>query len=225
MVRVQNEWIPSVPQNFSTKDVMIIGTAGFTAMLAVKKMLNHGTEPRSGKVLVTGASGGLGSLAVMILKKLKFEVVAATTKPNNIDYLKFIGAKEVILVQELEEPKKLLDKQKWAAVIDTLGSRTLAIACAATKIDGAVISCGNVQGMDLHTSVAPFILRGISLYGVNSVYRSTSNRKQIWNLLSDTLSCSELLQISSEFSFDKTILIAENVFKGETFGRSIIKLN
>jgi len=169
MARVKAEWLIPLPKGFTAKQALAIGTAGYTAMLCVMALQSHGLKPSDGEVLVTGAAGGVGSFAVALLSKLGFTVVASTGRLSEANYLKQLGASEVIERSILSAPGKPLAKERWAAVVDSVGSHTLANACAQTKSDGAVAACGLAQGMDFPSSVAPFILRGITLYGINSV--------------------------------------------------------
>ncbi len=225
LVRVNSEWLTKIPENLSQKSVMSIGTAGFTAMLAIAKLEEHGINQKSGKILVTGASGGVGSISVAILSNLGFEVIAMTGNSDNKSFLKSLGAKEIINRFSSEEEVKILDKQKWIGVIDTVGSTTLAKACSSTLSDGAVVACGNAQGLDFPTSVAPFILRGINLYGIDSVKKSQECRSKIWNRLSTDLPIEKLQKITNEYSFDEIISTAHALLNGNIKGRVVIKIN
>ena len=224
LVRVNSEWLTKIPEKLSLKSVMSIGTAGFTAMLAIAKLEEHGINQKSGKILVTGASGGVGSISVAILSNLGFEVTAMTGNSDNTSFLKSLGAEEIINRFSSEEEVKILDKQKWIGVIDTVGSTTLAKACSSTISDGAVVACGNAQGLDFPTSVAPFILRGINLYGIDSVKKSQECRSKIWNRLSTDLPIEKLQKITNEYSFDEIISTANALLNGNIKGRVVIKI-
>ncbi|MEY2662144.1 MAG: hypothetical protein RIQ35_461, partial [Pseudomonadota bacterium] len=182
--RVKAEWLIPLPKGFTAKQALAIGTAGYTAMLCVMALQKHGVKPADGEVLVTGAAGGVGSFAIALLSKLGFTVVASSGRPQEAEYLRSLGAAEVIDRSSLSEPGKPLARERWAAVVDSVGSHTLANACAATKSEGAVAACGLAQGMDFPGSVAPFILRGVTLYGINSVTVPKAKRIAAYEQLS-----------------------------------------
>jgi len=175
--KVKGDWLVAKPAGMTLKQSMAIGTAGYTAMLCVLAIENHGVKPGDGEVLVTGAAGGVGSIAVAVMAKLGYRVVASTGRLSESDYLKSLGASDIMDRNELSSPGKPLGKERWAAVIDTVGSHTLANACATTRWDGAVAACGLAQGMDFPATVAPFILRGVTLYGINSVTTPRAKRE------------------------------------------------
>ena len=184
MARVKAEWLIPLPKGFTAKQSLAIGTAGYTAMLCVMALQSHGLKPSDGEVLVTGAAGGVGSFAIALLSKLGFTVVASTGRLSEASYLKQLGAAEVIDRAALSAPGKPLAKERWAAVVDSVGSHTLANACAQTKSDGAVAACGLAQGMDFPSTVAPFILRGVTLYGIDSVTVPRAKRIAAYEQLS-----------------------------------------
>ena len=178
--RLNGDWLVPLPAEFTTRQAMAIGTAGYTASLCVDALLDHGVSPDQGEVLVTGATGGVGSVAIALLAKAGFEVAAATGKSSEAEYLEKLGAATVLDRAELAEKGKALQKERWAGVVDTAGSYTLANACAQTRYGGAVAACGLAQGMDFPASVAPFILRGVSLLGVDSVMAPKARRLAAW---------------------------------------------
>lgn len=222
--RLRSEWLIPLPNNLTPKQAMSIGTAGYTAMLCVNALEQNGIQPNSGKVLVTGANGGVGSFAVAILAKLGYEVIASTGRLNESNYLKLLGATEIIDRAELSEKGKPLMKERWIAAIDSVGSHTLANICASTQYGGVVAACGLAQGMDFPATVAPFILRGITLKGVDSVMCPESLRMQAWQRLSDIVDDELLAKISREISLDDVIPTAEKLLKGEVRGRVIVRI-
>ena len=199
--RVKSDWLIPLPKGLTAKQALAIGTAGYTAMLCVMALEKHGTKPGDGEVLVTGAAGGVGSIAIALLSKLGFKVVASTGRMAEAEYLKKLGATEVIDRASLSAPGKPLAKERWAAVVDSVGSHTLANACAQTKSEGAVAACGLAQGMDFPSTVAPFILRGVTLYGINSVTVPRGKRIAAYEQLSKLLDLKILDEISHEISF------------------------
>jgi acrylyl-CoA reductase (NADPH) len=190
--RVRGDWLVALPSALSTRQAMAIGTAGYTAMLCVMALQRHGLTPAAGDILVTGANGGVGSVDIALLSKLGFRVVASTGRPQEADALKALGAAEVIARDELSAPGKPLAKERWAGVVDAVGSHTLANACAGTKYGGALAACGLAQGMDFPASVAPFILRGITLYGIDSVMAPKPLRERAWQRLAGDLELGKL---------------------------------
>jgi acrylyl-CoA reductase (NADPH) len=223
--RVKAEWLIPLPKGFSAKQALAIGTAGYTAMLCVMALQKHGVKPADGEVLVTGAAGGVGSFAIALMSKLGFTVVASSGRPQEADYLRSLGAAEVIDRSSLSEPGKPLARERWAAVVDSVGSHTLANACAATKSEGAVAACGLAQGMDFPGSVAPFILRGVTLYGINSVTVTKAKRIAAYEQLSALVDLTTLEAISHEISLGETIEYADALMKGNVRGRVIVDVN
>jgi len=223
--RVKADWLIPLPKGFTAKQALAIGTAGYTAMLCVMALQKHGLKPTDGEVLVTGAAGGVGSFAIALLSKLGFTVVASSGRPQEADYLKSLGAAEVIDRSSLSEPGKPLARERWAAVLDSVGSHTLANACAATKSEGAVAACGLAQGMDFPGSVAPFILRGVTLYGINSVTVPKAKRIAAYEQLSALVDLTTLEAISHEISLEEAIQYADALMKGNVRGRVIVDVN
>ena len=223
--RVKADWLIPLPKDLTAKQALAIGTAGYTAMLCVMALEKHGTKPSDGEVLVTGAAGGVGSIAIALLSKLGFKVVASTGRMAEAEYLKKLGATEVIDRASLSAPGKPLAKERWAAVVDSVGSHTLANACAQTKSDGAVAACGLAQGMDFPSTVAPFILRGVTLYGVNSVTVPRGKRIAAYEQLSKLLDLKTLDEISHEISLADSIEYAQKLMAGNVRGRLIVDVN
>ena len=225
MARVSGDWLIAKPQALSSQDCMSIGTAGYTAMLCVLALERNGVRPDSGEILVTGASGGVGSFAISILSALGYQVVASTGKKDEYGFLIDLGAKEVIERSLLSEAGKPLQKERWAGVVDTVGSHTLANACASTKYGGVVTACGLAGGMDLPLTVAPFILRGVSLIGVDSVMASKAVRENAWARLSTDLKPSVISQIAKVVSLRDAINVGEDILKGSIKGRVVVNVN
>ena len=223
--RVKADWLIPLPKGFTAKQALAIGTAGYTAMLCVMALHKHGVKPADGEVLVTGAAGGVGSFAIALLSKLGFTVVASSGRPQEAEYLRSLGAAEVIDRSSLSEPGKPLARERWAAVVDSVGSHTLANACAATKGEGAVAACGLAQGMDFPGSVAPFILRGVTLYGINSVTVPKAKRIAAYEQLSALMDLNTLEAISHEISLGEVIQYADALMKGNVRGRVIVDVN
>lgn len=223
-VTVSGDWLIQKPSAFSFKDTMIIGTAGYTAMLCVMALQKHGIKPSDGKILVTGANGGVGSIAIILLNHLGYEITASTGRPQESEYLTRLGASEIIDRAELSSPGKPLNKEIWAGVIDTVGSHTLANACAATKYRGAVAACGLAGGMDFPAMVAPFILRGITLYGIDSVMAPIELRKEAWERLATELDKTKLDALTTEISLAESLEAAHEILDGKVRGRIIVKL-
>lgn len=222
--RLQSEWLIPLPQALSPQQAMAVGTAGYTAMLCVMALEKHGITPAMGKILVTGAVGGVGSYAVRLLHKLGYDVVASTGRPTETDYLKSLGANEVIDRALLSEPGKPLQKEQWAGVVDCVGSHTLANACASTQYGGAVAACGLAQGMDLPATVAPFILRGVTLYGIDSVMRPLADREAAWQRIGELLTADDFDTIGKTIGLDGVIQAAHDLLDGTIQGRVIVKL-
>jgi acrylyl-CoA reductase (NADPH) len=223
--RVKADWLIPLPKGFTPKQALAIGTAGYTAMLCIMALQKHGLKPNDGEVLVTGAAGGVGSFAITLLSKLGFTVVASTGRLGEADYLKKLGAAEVIDRASLSAPGKPLAKERWAAVVDSVGSYTLANACAQTKSDGAVAACGLAQGMDFPSTVAPFILRGITLYGINSVTMSRATRIAAYEQLSKLVDVKTLDEISHEIGLEESLKYAAELMAGNVRGRIIVDVN
>ncbi|MCU4539214.1 oxidoreductase [Acinetobacter bereziniae] len=223
-VTVSGDWLIQKPITFSFKDTMIIGTAGYTAMLCVMALQKHGIKPSDGKILVTGANGGVGSIAIIILSHLGYEITASTGRPQESEYLTGLGATEIIDRAELSSQGKPLNKEIWAGVIDTVGSYTLANACASTKYRGAVAACGLAGGMDFPATVAPFILRGITLYGVDSVMAPIDLRKEAWERLAKELDKTKLDTLTTEIQLSEAIHFSNEILDGKVRGRVVVKL-
>ncbi len=225
LASVKSEWLILLPKAFTPKQSLAIGTAGYTAMLCIMALQRHGLKPSDGEILVTGAAGGVGSFAISLMHQLGFTVVASSGRPEETPYLKSLGATEVIDRASLSQPGKPLAKERWAGVIDSVGSHTLANACAATKANGAVAACGLAQGMDFPATVAPFILRGITLYGINSVTQPKQQRIEAWDQLASLCKPDQLTTIAKEISLGESILCAENLIGGKVRGRVIVDVN
>lgn len=221
--RLRGEWLVRRPERFSAKQAMAIGTAGYTAMLCVLALERHGLKPGDGEVLVTGATGGVGSIAIAVLSKLGHAVVAATGKASEEAYLRSLGAARVIDRAELAAPGKPLQKERWSGVVDAVGSHTLANACAQTRYGGAVAACGLAQGMDLPASVAPFILRGVSLLGVESVMVPLPVRERAWGRLAQDLDSAKLDAITTEVPLADAIAAAARLMDGQVRGRIVVR--
>ena len=219
---LSSDWLIPLPANLSAKQAMQIGTAGYTAMLSVIALEKQGITPDSGEVLVTGANGGVGSFAIYLLSQLGYQVTAATGRMEQADYLKSLGATHVIDRNEFSNPGKPLQKERFAAAIDSVGSHTLANICASLKYGGVVTACGLAQGMDLPASVAPFILRGISLMGIDSVMRPKADRVEAWDRLASLVSSDYLDKISTEITLDQVIENAEQLMQGQIRGRVVV---
>ncbi|MDM5187229.1 YhdH/YhfP family quinone oxidoreductase [Bacillus sp. DX4.1] len=225
-IRVPASWVVPLPEGISLKESMMYGTAGFTAALSVHKLIASGISPEQGKVLVTGATGGVGSVAVSILAKLGYEVVAATGKKDEEDMLFQLGAKEVIHRDKINDQSgKPMLKGVYAGVIDTVGGNTLATALKVVQYGGSVTTCGNVAGHELATSVYPFILRGINLLGIDSVQCSMTVRKQVWLLLAEEWKNPELLRYTVECTLEGLDEKIEHILQGELKGRTIVNLS
>ncbi|MCY1209523.1 Acrylyl-CoA reductase AcuI [compost metagenome] len=223
--RLNGDWLIPLPAAFSPRQAMAIGTAGYTAMLCLLALERHGLKPGQGDVLVTGANGGVGSFAIALLARLGYRVVAATGRTNEADYLKGLGAAEIIDRHELSEPGRPLAKERWVAAIDSVGSHTLANVCAGLRADGAVAACGLAQGMDFPASVAPFILRGVSLLGINSVTRPRAERIEAWDRLARDLDVSQLDAITREIGLGDAIAVAGDLLAGKVRGRVVVNVN
>jgi len=222
--RVKGEWPVRLPAGMSARDAMAIGTAGYTAMLAVLALERAGIVPARGPIVVTGAAGGVGSVAIALLAKLGYAVTASTGRPNEAEYLKGLGAAEVIDRAELTGPVRPLAKERWAGGIDAVGSTTLANILSMTKYGGAVAACGLAGGMDLPASVAPFILRGVSLLGIDSVMCPLPLRQQAWRRLATDLDRSKIAAMTSEIGLDGVIEAGRRIVAGQVRGRIVVKI-
>ncbi|MEA2990322.1 MAG: acrylyl-CoA reductase [Alphaproteobacteria bacterium] len=222
--RVKADWLVRLPASMSPRDAMAIGTAGYTAMLAVIALERHGVKPANGPVVVTGAAGGVGSVAVAILAKLGYEVTASTGRPEEADYLKGLGAAEIIARSELAGPVRALAKERWAAGVDAVGSTTLANVLSMIRYRGAVAACGLAGGMDLPTTVAPFILRGVSLLGIDSVYRPRADREQAWKRLEFDLDRAKLVDMTREIGLADVMEAGRQIVEGRVRGRIVVKI-
>jgi acrylyl-CoA reductase (NADPH) len=219
--RVKGDWLIKRPNGISAKQAMGIGTAGYTAMLCVMALERHGITPGDGPILVTGANGGVGSVAISVLGKLGYEVIASTGRPEEADFLKSLGASEIIDRAELSEKGRPLGKERWAGAVDAVGSHTLANAIAQTKYGGAVAACGLAQGFDLPATVMPFILRGIALLGVDSVMAPKALREEAWSRLAKDLDMGKLDALTTEIGFDDLIETANDIVEGKVRGRVV----
>lgn len=223
--RVKGDWLIPLPAAFGPRQAMSIGTAGYTAMLCVLALERHGVTPAAGEVLVTGAAGGVGSVAVAVLARLGYTVVASTGRPAEADYLKTLGAAEIVDRAQFSAPGKPLAKERWAAAIDTVGSHTLANVCASLRYRGVVAACGLAQGMDLPATVAPFILRGVTLAGVDSVYCPRADRLAAWQRLATDLDPALLDTITHEIGLGEAIATAGQLLDGKVRGRVVVDVN
>ena len=223
--RVKGDWLIPLPQRFSARQAMAIGTAGYTAMLCVLALERYGLKAGDGSVLVTGANGGVGSFAVALLAKLGHQVVASTGRVAESDYLRRLGATGVIDREDLQEPGKPLQKERWSAAVDSVGSHTLANVCAQLRYNGAVAACGMAQGLDFPGSVAPFILRGVTLLGIDSVMRPKADRIAAWDRLARDLHGPILEDIAGENPLAQAIDAAGKLMRGEIRGRLIVNPN
>lgn len=219
--RLKGDWLVPLPDGLSARQAMGIGTAGYTAMLCVMALEQQGVRPGDGEVLVTGASGGVGGVAIAILSQLGFRVIASTGRVHEEGYLRELGAAEVIDRRVLSEPGKPLQKERWAGAVDSVGSTTLANVCATTRYGGVVTACGLAQGMDFPVTVAPFILRAVSLIGIDSVMAPVERRRAAWDRLK-TLDQSKLEALCQEIQLDEVIECAPRLLAGEVRGRMIV---
>lgn len=222
--RVPGAWLQPVPQPFSTRDAMAIGTAGYTAMLAVLALEHGGLTPDRGAILVTGASGGVGSVAVALLADLGYRVIASTGRAEESDYLKALGAAEVIDRATLSEAGRPIGTPRWAGAIDSVGSHTLANVLAQTDYRGVVAACGLAQGLDLPASVLPFILRNITLAGIDSVNAPMAVRQKAWARLASGLDLGKLASTTAEITLADVPAVAANILQGKVRGRTVVKV-
>lgn len=219
---LNSDWLIPLPAALSPKQAMQIGTAGYTAMLSVIALEKQGITPSDGEILVTGANGGVGSFAIYLLNQLGYNVTAATGRMEQSDYLKELGASQIISRDELSNPGKPLQKERFAGAVDSVGSHTLANICASLKYGGVVTACGLAQGMDLPASVAPFILRGVSLIGIDSVMRPKKDRVEAWGRLASLVKADYLDKISTEITLEQVIENAEQLMEGKIRGRVVV---
>ncbi len=222
--RLKGDWLVKLPAAFTPRQAMAIGTAGYTAMLCVMALEDGGVKPGTGEVLVTGATGGVGSVAVALLSRLGYQVVASTGKTSEEAYLRTLGAAGIIDRAELSKPGKAMQKERWAAVVDAVGSHTLANALAQTRYGGTVAACGLAQGMDLPTTVHPFILRGVSLVGVDSVMAPRALRQRAWSRLATDLDLAKLEGMIDEVPLDGAIAKAQALMDGKVRGRVVVRI-
>ena len=223
--RLKGEWLVPLPLGLSSKQAASIGTAGYTAMLCVLGLEKQGVTPDKGEIIVTGAAGGVGSVAIALLAKRGYTVVASTGRMNEADYLKSLGATEVIDRVTLSAPGKPMAKERWAGAVDTVGSHTLANVLASTKYLGVVTACGLAQGIDLPSSVAPFILRGVTLLGIDSVMAPKANRLEAWARLASDLDKAKLDAMTTEITLSQAITKASEILAGQVRGRLVVNVN
>jgi len=223
--RVSGDWLIPLPKEFSTREAMAIGTAGYAAMLAVMALERHGVDFDTGPVVVTGAAGGVGSMAVSLLSRLGYQVVAVTGRAHEHDYLAGLGAGEIIDRAELGQPAKLLGKERWAGGVDAVGGNILANVLSMTRQHGAVAACGNASGMELPTSVAPFILRGVSLLGIDSVYQPKQRRIEAWARLAHDLDRDKLVEMTTTLPFSGIVNAAHDIVAGKVRGRLVVEID
>ena len=223
--RLNSDWLIALPAGIEPKQAMGVGTAGYTAMLCVMALERYGITPASGPIVVTGANGGVGSVAISILSKLGYHVIASTGRVDESDFLKELGANEIIDRAELSQAGRPLGKERWAGGVDAVGSHTLANLLAQTNYGGAVAACGLAQGFDLPATVMPFILRGVALLGVDSVMASKELRKEAWSRIATDLDMSKLAALTTEIGFDDIIQTATDIVDGKVRGRVIVDIN
>jgi acrylyl-CoA reductase (NADPH) len=222
--RVKGDWLVKLPAAFTPRHAMAIGTAGYTAMLSVLALERHDVTPEKGEVLVTGAGGGVGGIAIALLHRLGYRVVASTGRAEEAEYLRRLGAAEVIDRATLSAPGKPLAKERWAGAVDSVGSHTLANVCASMRYRGTVTACGLAQGMDFPATVAPFILRGVTLAGIDSVYRPLADRQEAWARLARDLDLEKLESMTREIALDQAIASAGEVLAGRVRGRLVVRV-
>ena len=223
--RVNGDWLVKLPEKFTTKQAMAIGTAGYTAMLCVLALEKNGVTPEKGEILVTGATGGVGSVAISLLAKLGYNVTASSGRAIHSEYLKSLGAKTVIDRKELSEKGRPLGKEIWAGAIDSVGSHTLANICASIKYGGTVAACGLAQGYDLPATVMPFILRNVTLAGIDSVYCPIEERTVAWERLAQDLNLAHLDSMITTIALSEVVSTANNMLSGKTHGRILVDVN
>ncbi len=223
--RVKGDWLIPLPAGLTSRQAMAIGTAGYTAMLCALALARHGVAPEGGEILVTGTPGGVGNVAIAILSGWGYQVVASTGKLDHADYLKKLGAREVVDRNELSAPGKPLQKERWAGVVDSVGSHTLANACAQTRYGGVVAACGLAQGFDFPATVMPFILRGVTLAGVDSVMAPPPRRIEAWQKLAATLDLAKLDAITTEIPLHGALVAGADIVAGKVRGRLVVDVN
>ena len=225
VARLKGDWLIPLPKAMAARDAAAIGTAGYTAMLCVMALERHGVKPGDGEIVVTGAAGGVGSVAVAVLAKLGYQVVAVTGRASEADYLKGLGASSVMDRAELSAPGKPLAKERWAGAVDVVGSHTLANVCASTRYRGVVTACGLAGGMDLPATVAPFILRGVTLVGIDSVMCPRQERLIAWQRLAVDLQAQKLESMVQEIGLGQAIDMAGQLLQGKVRGRVVVDVN
>ncbi len=223
--RLKGDWLVPLPEAFTPRQAMGIGTAGYTAMLCVLGLEKNGVTPDQGEIIVTGSAGGVGSVAISLLAKLGYTVIASTGRPDQEVYLKDLGAADIIDRNTLAEPGRPLGKERWAGAVDAVGSHTLANICATTKYGGTVTACGLAQGFDLPATVMPFILRRVTLAGIDSVYRPKADRVEAWNRLATDLDIAHIEAMISEIALGDAIATASDQMAGKTRGRVVVDVN
>lgn len=223
--RLSGDWLIALPDQLTPLQAMSIGTAGYTAMLCVLALERHGVTPGDGEIIVTGAAGGVGSIAIALLNKLGYHVVATTGRPENANYLKDLGAAEILDRSQLASPGKPLGKERWAGAVDVVGSHTLANVCSTMKYRGVVTACGLASGMDFPATVAPFILRGVTLVGIDSVMSPREERQNAWRRLGVDLDLNKLDAISHMFPMSEAVPVAAQMLSGQVRGRVVIDVN
>jgi acrylyl-CoA reductase (NADPH) len=225
VARLSADWMLRLPEPYTTRQAMAVGTAGYTAALCVMALRRHGLQPGDGEVLVTGAAGGVGSVAVALLAGLGYSVTASTGRPHEGDYLKALGAAHIVDRATLSAPGKPLQSERWAGVVDAVGSHTLANACAATRWNGAVAACGLAQGSDFPATVMPFILRGITLYGINCVFIANDRRTEAWALLAEHVPPDLLDRMTAEIALSDVVAKSVDLLEGRLRGRTVVDVN
>jgi len=223
--RLNGDWLVKLPDEFSSREAMIIGTAGYTASLCIDALVGNGVQAGDGEILVTGASGGVGSVAIALLAAAGYDVVASTGKASEEAYLKSLGASSIIDRATLSEKGKPMQRERWAGVVDAVGSFTLANACAQTRYRGTVTACGLAQGMDFPASVAPFILRGVTLCGIDSVMAPAAPRQAAWARLARDMDKAKLDSMATEIALAEAVAVADDVLAGKVKGRLVVDVN
>lgn len=224
LARVKGDWLVGLPEGFNAAQAMAIGTAGYTAMLCVLALERHGLKPGDGDVLVTGANGGVGTVAIALLGRLGYRVVASTGRLQEAEFLRSLGAADVMDRAELAAPSRPLGKERWAGAIDVAGGHTLANVCAGLRYGGAVAACGLAQGMEFPATVVPFILRGVTLYGIDSVMAPLARREEAWRRLRQDLDTDKLASLSSTVDIEQAMTLAPQLLAGQVRGRLIVDL-
>jgi acrylyl-CoA reductase (NADPH) len=223
--RLKGDWLVALPQGMTEQQAMAVGTAGYTAALCLLAIERHGVQPGDGEILVTGATGGVGSVAIAMAAARGYKVIAATGKPDEAAYLRGLGASDVIERAELSAPGKPMQRERWAAVIDTAGSHTLANACAQTRYRGIVTACGLAQGMDFPSSVAPFILRGVTLVGIDSVMAPRAEREAAWQKIAKELDRTKLATLTQQIGLADAFAAAGEIMAGKVRGRYVVDVH